>query len=365
MTERFDYQSTGVDYDKMDPFKRHAQSRAIQTSLNLNKWGFKEVPQSRGESAFVWEEGDSYRAEVIEGLGTKNLVADELFRLTGRSYYKESAIDTLAMIVNDVITVGAMPVVVSAYFAAGNSRWFETPKAFDLIDGFGMGCEEIGATWGGGESPTLKGIIFDETVDLAGSVHGIIRPKERLVLGEKLKAGDQIVTIESSGIHANGLTMARKIAETLPQGFLTPLNEEENYGEALLVPTHLYPPLVDEVFNAGIDVHYMANITGHGARKFMRADRNDLSYILTSVPQPQEIFKFIQEKSGNSDEEMYGNLNMGMGYAFYVPEKDVEKLIEVSKHQGLKAYHSGYIESGPRKVHIEPLGITFDELGVR
>ena len=107
------YQSTGVDYSAMDSFKRMAQLRARETSENLNYFGAKEVEASRGESAYVWEEQDSYRAFVIEGLGTKNKVADATRSITGRTHYDAIAQDTVAMIVNDLIVVGAEPQVVN------------------------------------------------------------------------------------------------------------------------------------------------------------------------------------------------------------------------------------------------------------
>src|SRR5690349_18691280 len=106
------YASTGVNYaDHLDPLKRLAQLRASATSENLKRFGMNEVEASRGESAYVWEEQDGYRAFVIEGLGTKNLVADEARKITGRTHYDDIAQDTVAMIVNDLIVVGAEPQV--------------------------------------------------------------------------------------------------------------------------------------------------------------------------------------------------------------------------------------------------------------
>ena len=110
MTKATDsYSSSGVDYNKIDPIKRLAQQRASETSHNLLRFGISEVSASRGESAYVWEEQDCYRAFVIEGLGTKNRVADELRQVTGKTYYDALAQDTVAMITNDLIVVGAQP----------------------------------------------------------------------------------------------------------------------------------------------------------------------------------------------------------------------------------------------------------------
>jgi len=225
------YSSTGVNYDSMDPFKRAAQLGAAETSPNIERTGFSVVERSRGESAFVIDEGPRYSAHVIEGLGTKNLVADQMRRIrqtdqaaiaddmqdiTGRTYYDAIAQDTIAMIINDLITVGADPVLVNAYCAVGSSDWFrDERRAQDLVKGWKEACDQAGATWGGGETPTLSGIIMPETIDLAGSAYGIIDPKRRLTLGDRLEPGNAIMLVDSSGIHANGLSLARKLAENV------------------------------------------------------------------------------------------------------------------------------------------------------
>lgn len=362
------YASTGVNYDAMDPLKRLAQLRARATAGNINRFGMREVEASRGESAYVWEEPDCYRAFVIEGLGTKNLVADEMRKITSKTYYDSIAQDTVAMIVNDLIVVGAQPQVINAYFAVGSSDWFaDEERSRDLVDGWARATRLAGAVWGGGETPTLKGIIEPNTIDLAGSAVGIIKPKERLTLGDKLAPGDSILFVESSGIHANGLTLARAIASQLSEGYATSLSDERSYGESLLTPTHIYADLIRDLFEAGIDIHYMVNITGHGLRKLMRANK-DLSYVVERIPEPQLVFRFIQEHSGNDDREMYGNFNMGIGFSLMIPEGDVPLAQKIAKEKhGRETFKAGYVDVGPKQVIISPKGITFesDSLGVR
>ncbi len=368
MKTKVTYSSTGVKYGVMDPFKRLAQLKAGATSKNIGRFKMKEIKASRGESAYVWEERDGYRAFVVEGLGTKNKVADETRKFTKRTHYDAIAQDTVAMIINDLIVVGADPQVVNAYFAVGNSDWFlDKKRVEDLVKGWAKACNLAGAVWGGGETPTLKGIIESDTIDLSGSAIGIVKPKERLTLGDKLTKGDAIFLVESSGIHANGLTLARTIASKLPKGYATPLSDGKSYGESLLVPTHIYAGLVRDLFEAGIDIHYMVNITGHGWRKLMRASRN-LSYVIDKVPEPQPIFEFIQERSGNDDTEMYGNFNMGAGFAIFMPERDVAMAQKIAKKKyGLNSGRFGQVEKGPRQVVIVPKNINFkgETLSVR
>lgn len=361
------YSSTGVDYSKIDPLKRFAQEKAAQTSQNLEKFNMKEVSESRGESAFVWDEGDSYRALVVEGLGTKNLVADEMYKLTGKSYYDQIAQDTVAMIINDLIVVGASPQVLNAYFAPGSSDWLmDEERSKDLVEGWAKACNLAGVVWGGGETPVLKGVIMPETIDQAGAAVGIIKPKSRLTLGDKLTAGDSILLVESSGIHANGLTLARAIADKLSEGYMTKLASGKTFGEALLTPTYIYAKLVDQLFAVGIEPHYMANITGHGFRKLMRA-KQKFSYVIETLPETAEEFKLIQKESGNSDGEMYGNFNMGAGFAIILPPDQAEKARKIALENGFKSWISGIVEEGEKQVVIKPLNIIFtsETLGVR
>lgn len=356
---RMTYAGVGVDYETLDPVKLLAQRAAASTAPNLSRWGFSEVAASRGESAYVWEELDCYRAFVVEGLGTKSLVADAMREVTGRTYYDQLAQDTVAMIVNDVVVVGAAPQVVNAFWATGSSDWMEDEeRAADLVRGWAAAVDASGAVWGGGETETLVGLVESTAIDLAGACIGIIAPKSRLILGDRLAPGDAIVAVGSSGIHANGLTLARQIATRLPAGYATELTDGTMYGEALLAPTHLYPGLVADVFESGADVHYLANITGHGWRKLMRASA-ELRYVVSEVPEPSPLFQLMVEHGQLDLTEAYGNLNMGMGFAIMVPERDVSKALAAAEGQGFGAWVAGHVEEGPRQVAIEPLGIEF------
>ena len=353
------YAQSGVDYAAIDPVKILAQRAAVGTAGQLGRWGLAEVSASRGESAYVWEEPDAYRAMVIEGLGTKNLVADAMRQVTGHTYYDALAQDTVAMIVNDIIVVGAEPQVVTAYWAIGDSGWFDDrERAADLARGWAAACEMAGAAWGGGETPALTGIIAPSTIDLAGACVGIIRPKSKLTLGDRLTSGDAIVLLASSGIHANGLTLARRIADGLPGGYATDIGDGTAFGGALLAPTHLYARLIADVFEAGVDVHYLVNITGHGWRKLMRA-RRELTYRMAEVPPVSPLFRFLTHHGGLSPEEAYGNLNMGAGFAVYVPARDSATVVDVASRHGQAAWVAGRVEEGPRRLVIEPLGVAY------
>jgi phosphoribosylformylglycinamidine cyclo-ligase len=355
------YEQSGVNYDLIDPLKVAAQRAAAATGSHLAKHGFSEVTASRGESAYVVDVGPFYIASIVECLGSKALVADEMNKLTGKSYYDSIAQDTIAMAINDLITVGATPLVVQAYWAAGGSDWFsDEQRAKALVAGWKRACDVCKVAWGGGETPALAGIVADGRIDLAASCTGLINPKERLSVGDKLAPGDAIVLLASSGIHANGLSLARKLVERLPQGYLTPVAPGLTYGEALLAPTVLYSPVTEALYEAGITPHYCANITGHGWRKLLRHPATH-TYRIHAVPEVTPVLKFIQQHANQDDKEAYSTLNMGAGFALFVDAEDAQRTVDVAKAQGVHAIIAGQIEAGPKRLVIEPLGIEFGD----
>ena len=371
------YAGSGVDYEAMDPFKRAAQLAGLSTDKYVDRFGFKVVPWTRGESVFLLETPLGYLGLVIEGLGTKSLVADSLAELDelaakmesllGKSFYDKVAQCNAAMAFNDLITLGALPLIYGQYIAVQNSDWFSNKnRSIDLIEGTRRACMLARCTWGCGETPTLRGIIVPGTVDLAGATIGIVPSKDRLIDPANIRHGDAIVLIESSGIHANGLSMARGLADQLPEGYLTLLSNGKTYGETLLEPTHIYVSLVEDCLNQGVKIHYTVNITGHGWRKLMRANQ-PFTYVVEHLPTQLPIFDFVQQRGPVEDEEAYGNLNMGAGFALYVSPDDVANVIRIAAELGFKAFHAGYIEDGDKKVIIEPKGLEYagKTLGVR
>jgi phosphoribosylformylglycinamidine cyclo-ligase len=355
------YDQAGVNYAQIDPLKVSAQRAAAATASQLSQHGFSEVAASRGESAYVVDVGPFYLASIVECLGSKVLVADEMAKQTGKSYYAQIAQDTIAMAVNDLITVGATPLVVQAYWAAGGSDWFgDAERAQALVAGWKAACETCGVAWGGGETPALAGIVEAGRIDLAASCTGLVNPKQRLSLGDQLQASDAIVLLASSGIHANGLSLARKLIERLPQGYLTEVAPGLTYGDALLAPTTLYSPVTEALWQAGITPHYAANITGHGWRKLLRHPAA-FTYRITQIPPVPPVLRFMQQQAQLDDREAYGTLNMGAGFALFVAAQDAERCVEVARAQGVAAVVAGHVEAGPKRLVVEPLDLQWDE----
>lgn len=357
--KKITYSQVGDNYETKDPVLRLTQSAAAETDKELEKSGYKGLEETRGSSAYVWKQDDYFMATVLECLGTKNLVADEMAKITGKTYYDNIAQDTVATFINDLSTVGAKPLVIEAYWAIEDNTWFaDTKRRTDFITGWKNACIIAGAAWGGGETPTLKGIINSGTIDLAGSAVGIVKPMQRLITDDKLRIGDRILLVKSNGPNANGISLARKIAKELEKGYRTKLPSGELYGEAILNPSNIYSRLIQDLLDE-IEIHYVVNITGHGLRKLMRA-RQNYSYILEKIFEPQEVFRFIQKNAGLSDYEMYQTYNMGMDYGIFISPQDTEKAQSIIKRHKFQSIDAGYVGKGQRRVEIIPKKIIYE-----
>ncbi|CAN5166785.1 phosphoribosylformylglycinamidine cyclo-ligase [soil metagenome] len=357
--KKITYSQVGDNYDTKDPIKKLAQNAARATGVNLEKSGYPEVSDTRGESAFVWQVGSNYMASVIEGLGTKNLIADGMREKTGKTYYDIIAHDTVATIINDLITVGAKPQVLHAYWAIEDNSWLEDEKRMrDLILGWKDACDIAGVTWGGGETPTMKQIVVKDTAEFGGSAVGIIEKKRNLILDTKLKFKDRIILIKSNGVNANGMSLARAVAKKLPKGYATKLPDGTYYGEALLTKSNIYANLIQDLQKNNVDIHYISNITGHGMRKVMRA-RGNFTYVIEKIGEPHEVFNFIQKHAGLDDFEMYQTYNMGMDYALFVPEKDVKNTLRIIKKNKFVGIDAGYVAEGDKQVIIKSKNLIY------
>lgn len=356
------YAAAGVDYGAMDPGKVRAQRTAAETARWLAERSVSEVSESRGESAYVIELPDRYLSLVTEALGTKNLVADHTRAVTGRTHYDDIARDTVATILNDLSSVGGTPLAITAYWGAGSSGWFDDQARMkDLTDGWASACDEARCAWGGGETQALAGVIDPNAVVLGGSAVGSV-DKQHLLLGSNLRAGDIMLAAPATGIHANGLSLARKLASELPAGYATPVPgdaRKRGLGEVLLDPAPLYGPLLELLQQDGVALHYAAHITGHGWRKVMRAAQA-FRYVVELVPEVPPVLKYLRQLAKMDDAEAYGTFNMGLGYVFFVAPGDVARALDVAKHAGKTLLQIGHVEAGSQAVHLPTLGLTFE-----
>jgi phosphoribosylformylglycinamidine cyclo-ligase len=357
------YEASGVLYDQLDAFKRACQKAAGTTAAELSAHGYAEPTTTRGESAYLVEAADHFLAHVEEGLGTKNLVADAVYAQTGKCFYGEIAIDTVATIVNDLVTCGARPISVAMHAAVGDSNWFaDTVRMQALVDGWAEGCRRAGAVWGGGETPTLRGIVEAPGIVLAGSSIGKIEPKSHRITGD-VKEGDVIIFLASTGVQTNGLSLCRLIAEELSAGYQTPIEhgDSRNYGEALLAASAIYVDFVVRCQEAGVKLNYLAHVTGHGWRKLMRLEE-PFVYEITEPREPPAIFQFLVDAGPISLREAYATFNMGVGFAAYVSPSAVEGALAAAQATGHEAWVAGRVtKAGTRKaVMIPSLKLTYE-----
>jgi len=366
MTERLTYSEAGVKYDVMDPFKLACQAAAAPTREYLRPHGWAEVEGIRGESAYLMETPEGYVAHVEEALGTKSAIADAVYALTGRSFYRNVAIDDISTIVNDLVTTGALPVSVAMYAAVGDAGYLADPtRARDLAAGFAEGCRLSGAVWAGGETQVLKGVVDPGAIVLGGSAVGYIACKDLRIRGD-VRDGDAIVCVASSGIQTNGATLCRAVAERLPEGYLTQLPDGRPFGEALLDASVIYVPFVRACQQRGVRLHYAVHLTGHGWRKLMRLDE-PFVYRVESVGTPQPVFRLLQEAAGLDVKEAYSTFNMGVGFVVYVSPEEADECVACATSAGLDAWVAGNVyKDGDRKaVELAPLKIAYDAESLR
>ncbi len=359
-SEGASYRAAGVDYETLDAGKRLALSAALATSQLLGRRGGAAVDASRGEPAFVFELGERTMAFVVEGLGTKAMIARAVLESQGVNRFADVAYDTVAAIANDLSCVAALPLVINAYFATGSSAWYEhAERSQALVEGWRRGCEDAGAAWGGGESPSLPGLLADDEIELAGAAVGAVPDGHSAVLGAQLAPGDEIVLVASSGLHANGASLARHIAARLPDGWATELADGTRFGEALLAPSVMYVPLVAALLEDRVPVTYLSHITGHGLLKLMRPQR-ELGYRIERLPPVPPVLVFLAEQAGLDDAEAYRTFNMGSGFAVYCAAGSGERVRQIAGGLGMKAVVAGRVEDGPRRVMLEPIGVSYE-----
>jgi phosphoribosylformylglycinamidine cyclo-ligase len=354
-----------VDYSKLDPVKKAAISKFTPYLDAPKRIGVRILPETIGESAVALElpNSDYYLAFNVEGLGTKNIIADKMFldkRGKGVKYFENIGLDNVAMSTNDLSSIGADPFVYGDILSTHKSDWFSSDeKTNSLFEGFRKACEKLGMALPCGETPSLVGIIQPGALDLAGASIGLINPKKNLTVGQNMKAGDKIFGLASSGVHSNGISFIRKTLESLPEGYFTELPSGKIVGEEVLTPTTLYSKVLVDLVSS-TQINYMQPITGHGWKKIMR-NRKRLSYEIDFVPEKPELFSFLQEKAGISDAEAYYTLNMGVGYVLMAPKESAEMIFRICKKHNIVVWELGEVKDGEKCVKIKPKNVVFEE----
>ena len=286
--------------------------------------------------AGVLDLGEIQLGLTTDGVGTKILVAEAL------DSYDTIGIDCIAMNVNDLIAAGLRPVGFVDYLALEEPD--ETVSA-DIGAGLAEGAKRANVSLMGGETAILPEVI--DGVDLAGAAVGIAQPGERP--SGVASAGDTLIGLPSSGIHSNGLTLART-AVTQSHAYTDelPWDTDHSIGEALLTPTRIYTEPIEAMRR--FEVNACAHVTGGGLRNLTRM--GEFHYEVEDPFEVPEIFDFIQDCGGISDEEMYQTFNMGIGFVMAVSPEDAKAAAEAIGGQVIGTVKSG---SGVtiRDLHLE------------
>jgi phosphoribosylformylglycinamidine cyclo-ligase len=325
--QRHTYAESGVDI-----LVEEEAIRALTSHFTSNKKGTGSQINIKGAYAGLLDMGGFILGFTTDGVGSKVLVATEV------GNWRTIGIDCVAMNVNDLYAMGLEPIAFVDYLAM---ETVEPSIADQIGQGLAKGAKRANVPILGGETASLPDII--RGFDLAGSCIGIAA-KEELVTGHKIEEGDAIVGIPSTGVHSNGLTLARKLLAKYSL-YTRYRNMERTLGEELLVPTRIYSEVLDIKKNC--EVHGMAHITGGGLLNLKRITH--LGFNLSDPLAPQEIFKMIQAE-GVDVEEMYKTFNMGMGFAIIAPESEVTRIKSLSdgarqvgiiSNRGIRVQHEG------------------------
>ncbi|MGI5824899.1 MAG: phosphoribosylformylglycinamidine cyclo-ligase [Bacillota bacterium] len=311
------YKDAGVDID--------AGNLAVQKMKGFVKSTYRpEVLTDLGSFAGLFALNvQKYKEPVLisgtDGVGTKLRVAQILDK------HDTIGIDAVAMCVNDILVQGAEPLFFLDYIAVGK---LDPDKVADIVKGVADGCKQSRCSLIGGETAEMPGFYGEDEYDIAGFAVGVA-DKSKIITGEKVKAGDVLIGLPSTGLHSNGFSLARKV---LLEGELKADDYLEELGctvaEAMLVPTRLYVkdilPLLEKV-----DIHGMCHITGGGLiENLPRVYGDDVAVeIDTAAWKTPAIFEVMQKQGGIADEEMYRVFNMGVGFVIMVDAADADKVL--------------------------------------
>jgi len=289
-----------------------------------------------------------------DGVGTKALVA----QLIGK--YDTIGIDCVAMNVNDVICVGAEPIAMVDYLgveAADESLFRELGKG--LLEG----AKQAGISIPGGEVAQIAEMIHGAPggsgFDLVGTCVGLV-PTDRILTGQNLEEGDVLIGLASSGIHSNGLTLARRVLlDHAGYGISDDVPElGRTLGEELLEPTLIYVRFAVEALNAGLSIKGLAHITGDGLLNLTRVDAA-VSFEFEDWFEPPAIFQLIQAAGSVPDEEMFRVFNMGTGLVVMAGAVDVDAIVALARQHGHTTKVLGRVRDGPGKtVRMLPKGLV-------
>jgi phosphoribosylformylglycinamidine cyclo-ligase len=349
LSEGLTYAAAGVDAEAKD-----AGLSALLRSVSKTREFRKGVGATRLDVGFFANVIDLGHGQGLaistDTVGTKALVA----QMAGR--YDTIGIDCVAINVNDVLCVGAEPIAMVDCIS------LEQADA-GLLEGIGeglyAGAERARVSIVGGELAQVRDMVKGYRpglgFDLAGTCVGLV-PLDRVVTGDSIGDGDVLIGLRSSGIHCNGLSLARKaLLESelyAPDQVLPELGR--TLAEELLEPTRIYVKDVMALLDSDVRPKALAHITGNGFMNLTRA-ASDVGYVIERLPEPHRIFDLIQKAGKISDAEMFRVYNMGIGFCVVVDPADVDATLEVLGGSGTECHVLGHaVPDARRRVWVAP-----------
>lgn len=331
--QKLSYKDAGVDIDAGEALVENIKADVKKTTR-------KEVMGGLGGYGALCRIPEGYKKPVLvsgtDGVGTKLRVAIDMNR------HETVGIDLVAMCVNDLIVQGAEPLFFLDYYATGK---LDVDSATKVIAGICRGCEMSGCALIGGETAEMPGMYAKGDYDMAGFAVGVVDEDKIIDGATRIKEGDALIGISSSGPHSNGFSLIRKIVETGKADLNQPFDEGRSLGEALLAPTRIYVKPLLKLIKA-MDVHAMAHITGGGFWDNIPRvlPENARAAIDSSTWQWPEIFNWLQKTGNVERREMYRTFNCGIGMIVAVDPKDAEAAVALLNAEGESARIIGKIE---------------------
>ena len=331
------YAAAGVDieagYKGVQLMKQHVERTRIPGVVSgIGGFGGLFAPDVSGMAEPILVSG-------TDGVGTKIRIAQLLDR------HDTIGIDCVAMCVNDIVCCGAKPLFFLDYIAIGKN---EPEKVASIVSGVAEGCVRSGCALVGGETAEHPGVMSPDDYDLAGFAVGLV-DKAKMIDNTRMKAGDVILALPSSGLHSNGFSLVRKVFDIEHADLSKPLDELDgkSLGEELLTPTRLYVKPVLAAIQAA-RVYGVSHITGGGFYENIprclpqglgaRIDKSSLQ-----IP---PIFRLLQEKGGIPERDMFNTFNMGTGMVLVVDKEDVVKAVSALDGAGESPRVIGTVASG-------------------
>ena len=332
------YKDVGIDIKRIRKIQNQIGKDIEKTQHFLD---FGKVISGFGHYAGLIEIGDKVMALHTDGVGTKILISQLMKK------YDTIGIDCIAMNVNDIVCVGSKPLGYLSYIALQKTNH---TLLKEITKGLIKGAKLSNVAIMGGETAILPDIITgnanDYNFDLAGMIFGVIDDRKKMILGNKIKNGDIIIGIDSSGLHSNGYTLARKVLLEKYDISDRPEYLETSLGKELLKPTAIYSKTIlklIEEFDTQV-IHGLSHITGGAFTKLNRLNSN-VDYVLDDLPEIRGIFKQIMKDGKINVTEMYKTFNMGVGFCIVASKDKAEDIMDVINKDNRKCRVIGKIKS--------------------